>query len=45
MIEGKDFNWVVIGDKKFCVFTKEFLLNRGYCCNNKCKNCPYKKKR
>jgi hypothetical protein len=19
----------------------EFLLNRGYCCGNKCKNCPY----
>jgi len=19
----------------------EFLLNRGYCCGNRCKNCPY----
>lgn len=24
--------------------TKEFLLTRGYCCNNGCKNCPYKPK-
>ncbi|MCJ8346237.1 DUF5522 domain-containing protein [bacterium] len=23
--------------------SKEFLLKRGYCCDNKCKNCPYKK--
>lgn len=25
------------------VFTKEYLLNRGFCCSNGCKNCPYKK--
>ena len=23
------------------VFTKEYHLKRGYCCGNKCKNCPY----
>jgi hypothetical protein len=23
------------------VFTAEYLLNRGYCCGNGCKNCPY----
>ncbi len=22
--------------------SKEILLERGYCCNNGCKNCPYK---
>lgn len=22
--------------------SKEFLKKRGYCCNNGCKNCPYK---
>lgn len=22
--------------------SKEFLLKRGYCCHNGCKNCPYK---
>jgi hypothetical protein len=25
--------------------TKEFLLARGYCCHNGCKNCPYKEKK
>jgi len=20
---------------------KEFLIKRGYCCGNKCQNCPY----
>ena len=24
--------------------SREFLLNRGYCCNNGCLNCPYKTK-
>jgi len=24
--------------------TREFLLRRGYCCDNECKNCPYKLK-
>lgn len=24
------------------VFTKEFLLKRGYCCGNGCRNCPYR---
>lgn len=23
------------------VFTSEFLLQRGYCCNSKCRHCPY----
>lgn len=22
--------------------TSKFLLSRGFCCNNGCKNCPYK---
>jgi hypothetical protein len=21
--------------------TREYLLNRGACCGNKCRNCPY----
>tara|TARA_Y100000385_G_C12583133_1_gene421334 strand:+ start:130 stop:273 length:144 start_codon:yes stop_codon:yes gene_type:complete len=25
------------------VFTEKYHLSRGYCCNNKCKHCPYKK--
>ena len=23
------------------VFTAEYLLQRGYCCGNGCKNCPF----
>jgi len=23
------------------VFTADYLLNRGYCCGNGCKNCPF----
>ena len=23
------------------VFTAEYLLQRGYCCGNGCKHCPY----
>ena len=25
----------------FMVFTAEYLLQRGYCCGNGCKHCPY----
>ncbi len=24
------------------VFTAQYLLRRGYCCNNGCRHCPYK---
>ena len=30
---------------KYEPLSKEFLLARGYCCNNNCKNCPYKNKK
>ena len=30
-------------DNGMVVFTEEFLLERGFCCNNGCRNCPYKK--
>jgi hypothetical protein len=23
------------------IFTAEYLLGRGYCCGNGCRNCPY----
>jgi len=38
LVEGVDY--VMEGTKM--VLTSEFLLKRGYCCNSKCKNCPYK---
>lgn len=27
------------------VFTSDFLKNRGYCCSNNCRHCPYKTKK
>jgi hypothetical protein len=38
LVESVDY---VMENNKM-VFTKEFLLKRGYCCNAKCRNCPYK---
>jgi Family of unknown function (DUF5522) len=39
LIEGVDY----ILEGKCMVLTAEFLLKRGYCCNYRCQNCPYKK--
>ena len=25
------------------ILTGEFLMKRGYCCNSRCRHCPYKK--
>lgn len=44
LIEGIDFNWEEIKGTRFKVFTAHYLLNRGYCCGNKCRNCPYNNK-
>lgn len=30
-----------IQDGKY-VFTAKYLKDRGFCCNNGCKHCPYK---
>lgn len=30
-------------DNGMVVFTEKFLLDRGFCCNNGCRHCPYKK--
>lgn len=37
LLEGVDY---VLEEGKM-VLTREFLLKRGYCCNSKCRNCPY----
>ena len=29
----------------YVVFTEKHHLKRGYCCNNNCKHCPYKKEK
>lgn len=28
-------------EEPFAPLTTEYLLERGYCCGNGCKNCPY----
>lgn len=35
--EGKDF----FMENGYRVMTEEHLKNRGYCCANGCRNCPY----
>lgn len=36
--EGIDY---VIDELGRWVFTREYLLKRGYCCKSGCRNCPY----
>ena len=39
LIEGIDY---YIDERSgLMVLTSLFLLKRGYCCGNKCSNCPY----
>lgn len=33
-------DWEVASDGLY-VARREFLIRRGYCCANKCRNCPY----
>lgn len=35
----KDFYYIDISGN--VVFTKKFHINRGVCCGNKCKHCPF----
>ena len=36
----KDIHYYLEGDK--VIFTEAYHLQRGECCNNKCRHCPYK---
>jgi hypothetical protein len=38
LVEGIDYYW----ENHRMIFTREFLLSRGFCCNSNCKHCPYK---
>lgn len=38
-VEGKDYYF----ENGLMVLTSRFLLNRGYCCHNDCRHCPYPK--
>jgi len=31
-------------EEGYLVFTEKYHLKRGYCCQNNCRHCPYKKK-
>lgn len=30
-----------MGEEGFIVFTEKYHLKRGYCCESKCRHCPY----
>ncbi|MEI6678421.1 MAG: DUF5522 domain-containing protein [Mariniphaga sp.] len=36
--EGIDYQ---LSKEGYRIMTESFLKNRGYCCGNGCKNCPY----
>lgn len=36
-VEGIDFYF----DDGLMVLTRRYLLDRGYCCSNGCRHCPY----
>ncbi len=38
MREGIDFYFDLSG---YMVFTEKYLSERGYCCGNGCRHCPY----
>jgi hypothetical protein len=38
LIEGEDFYYNEEGN---FVFTEKYHLQKGYCCGNGCKHCPY----
>lgn len=37
----RDVHYYLEGDK--VVFTEAYFLQRGYCCGNKCRHCPFTK--
>ena len=37
LVEGKDYYF----ENGLMVLTGDFLLKRGYCCENGCRHCPY----
>jgi hypothetical protein len=38
LVPGRDYIFDTDGR---CVFTREYLLGLGACCDNGCRNCPY----
>ncbi|MBK9215165.1 MAG: hypothetical protein IPM59_06140 [Chloracidobacterium sp.] len=37
-VEGLDFYF----ENGMMVLTRRYLLNRGFCCDNKCRHCPFR---
>ncbi len=37
LVVGEDYYW----QGKYMVFTANYLLKRGYCCQSRCRHCPY----
>ena len=42
LVEGIDYE--IDKGSGLIILTSNFLKNRGYCCGNNCKNCPYEPK-
>lgn len=40
-VEGVDY---IMNSDGYRVMTEYYLVKRGYCCSNGCKNCPYSPK-
>ncbi|MEO6537773.1 MAG: DUF5522 domain-containing protein [Ferruginibacter sp.] len=38
LVEGEDFYYNAEG---YIVLTEKFHINKGFCCGNGCKHCPY----
>ncbi len=38
LIEGVDFYY---NEHKFIVLTEKYHLEKGFCCGNGCRHCPY----
>lgn len=38
--DAREDDWIV-DDQGFYIATRSFLMRRGYCCGNQCRNCPY----
>ena len=43
--EGEHFYWIERDGYRYKVWAEKYLLERGFCCNNSCKHCPYKNKK
>lgn len=36
-IQGRDYYL----ENGFIIFTEQYLKDKGFCCGNKCRHCPY----